>query len=656
MSGNWLHNVKHVTPGEAIEAGVVGRPDRTLEERTDYLKDRLDAAELGRALFEVDATVAPDVLPGQPVYWNYVSQRYERALAAVETDPESQTLVVQPTSDCVGMCFKKKAADRADIVIRGLVIFPNLDASIGQTVEPGRYFLSGVEAGKLVKQKPPVTVTVCHVQGPRDNCSDQLRVVVAPQFKDYIDDHTHYRFDLVPAPAGTHVVDELEGVQRHAITAPDENLPGWLPADHPIFAGRAPAGATFGYNISRHTALARVWPPIPIQSVAMLWDKGIDHVGATEIPLGADGLAVCDVNGIWWMSNCYGDVPWPVDYPVEPPQIGSDECPRDEAMRVVVVFLRMLLGNDRSVVTSLTHAVNSPIAVVNCDNVPATTGDLKLDLDLQEVDCPPLAPDDHELGNTHGGKVYTDIVAADSNVNINKNRLKKSWVTEGVIAHNLEQLQITGTWQRELTDEEKMYHGFVDTSGEPVTTTIYAQQGLLNVAFDNQFADREISPQIVRLNDAVERLYMDIPYLGLPSGQESSLRLRLNIPYVNLVATDSLRMLIRVQLFGRGGALSGAPTALPPLVMTHRILPAPGAGLIPLTPESEEAQLVFPSDGQLIALLRDQVTQKDSQPFSVHPGDTVLVTIQRQFSTADTYAEIGILRVSGIVFLAQPSG
>lgn len=458
MSGNWLHNVKHVTPGEAIEAGVVGRPDRTLEERTDYLKDRLDAAELGRALFDVDATVAPDVLPGQPVYWNYVAQRYERALAAVETDPVSQTLVVQPTSDCVGMCFKKKAVDRADIVIRGLVIFPNLDAAVGQTVEPGRYFLSGVEAGKLVKQKPPVTVTVCHVQGPRDNCSDQLRVVVAPQFKDYIDDHTHYRFDLVPAPAGTHVIDEAGGVQRHAIAEANENLPGWLPAAHPIFAGRAPAGAAFGYNISRHTALARVWPPIPIQSVAMLWDKGIDHLGATEIPLGTNGLAVCDVNGIWWMSDCYSDVPWPVDYPANPPQVGSDDCPRDEATRVVVVFLRMLLGNDRSAVTSLTHATNSPIEVVNCDNVPATTGDLKLDLDLQEVDCPPLAPNDHELGNTHGGKVYTDIVAADPDVNINKNRLKKSWVTEGVIAHNLEQLQITGTWERPLTDEEKIYH------------------------------------------------------------------------------------------------------------------------------------------------------------------------------------------------------
>ena len=652
MSGNWLHNVKHVTPGEAIEAGVVGRPDRTLEERTDYLKDRLDAAELGRALFDADATIAPDVLPGQPVYWNYAAQRYEKALAAVETDPESQTLVVQPSSDCVGLCFNKKAADRGDIVLRGLVVFPNLDSSVGQTVEPGRYFLSGVEAGKLVKQKPAVTVTVCHVQGPRDNCADALRVIVAPQFKDYIDDHTHYRFDLVPAPAGTAGTVTADGVTRHVITAADPNLPGWLPADHESFAGKAPTGAAFGYNMARHPALARVWPPIPIQSVAMLWDKGVDLIGATEIPLGLAGLAVCDVNGIWWMSDCAADVPWPTDYPRDPPTAGTSECPRDEAMRVVVVFLRMLLGNDRSVVTSLTHAVNSPIEVLNCDNVPATTGDLKLDLDLQEVDCPPLLETDHELGNKQGGKVYSDVVAADPAANINKNQLKKSWVTEGIIAHNLEQLQITGTWQRPLTDEEKLYHNFIDGDGNPVAATIYAQQGLLKIAFDNQLADREISPQIVRLNDAVERLYMDIPYLGLPGGQESSLRLRLNVPYVNLNGVDSLRMVVRVQLFGRGGALSGDPTSLPTLIMTKRILTAPGNNIVPLPNEAEEVQIPFPADQQLISLLRDRAVQKDSGSFDVNPGDTVLVTIQRPYSSADVYPEVGILRVSGIISLA----
>lgn len=634
MSGNWLHNIRHVTPGEPVDAGVVGRPDRTLEERTDYLRDRLDAADVGRALFDVDATISSDVLPGQPVYWNHLTQRYEPALVATEINAETQAVVVLPSSECVGMCLRKKSADRADIVLRGLVTFENLDASVGQTVAPGRYFLSASEPGKLTKQQPPITVSVCYVQGPKDNCSDALRVIVMPQLRDYTNEHTHYRFDLVAAIAGLSAGKTSQQVSNGKITLTttnnsgadkSSNHPGWLPANDPIFNGRAPAGAVFGYNISQHPALSRVWPPVPIQSVAMLWDKGANQVGATEIPLGAAGLAVCDVNGIWWMSNCVGDVPWTSS----PPAIGINdpttgpECPRAEAMRVTVIFLRMLLGNDRSVVTSLEPAPESPIEVLNCDGEPAKTGDLELDLNLQVVDCAPL-------GVVAGGKALVDVV--------NKHKLKRGWVAEGLVAHNLTQFNLTSTHSRALTTDEKSDFGFLDADN------VVAHQGLIKINFANQYADREVAPQIVRLNDAVERLYKDIPYLGLPGAQESSLRLRFNIPYVNLTATAGLQLKVRVQLFGRGGAITGSPTTLPALTLTYRRLLAPNAAAIPL--ESEDLPLAFP---QSIELLRDQVVQKDSDSFTVAAGDTVLVTIQRPYRSADTYPEIGILRVSGII-------
>lgn len=631
MSANWLYNIKHVVPGEAVEAGVVGRPDRTLEERTEYLKDRLDAAELGRALFDMDATISPDVLPGQPVFWNYASHRYEKALAAVEVDPTSQALVMQPSSDCVGICYKKKASDRADIVLRGIVEIPELTNAIGPTIAPGRYYLSAVEPGKLVHQRPPVTVYVCYVQGPKDNCADVPRVVVMPHVRDFIDEHTHYRFDLVCRPAGTIELTTVDGQEQVDIVEPNPDLQGWLPADHAVFGGKAPAGAVFGYNLSKHLALSRCWPPLPIQSVAMLWDKGEELVGATEIPLGRNGLAVCDINGIWWMSKCATDVPWPqelTEFPDPPP---VSECPRQEVMRLAVVYIRMLVGNDRSVVTSLVPAYHSPIEVLNCDNLPAKTGDLQLDLHLQTIDCAPL-------GIPFGGKVFNDVVE--------KHKLKRSWVAEGIVAHNLPQLTVSSQWQRPLTTQEKTDLDF------PAGETVQAYQGLVRLDFDNQYADREILPQIVRLNDAVERLYKDIPYLGLPPAQESSLRLRFNIPYVNLLNTTNLRLLIRVQLFGRGGPLSGNPVALPTLNMTHRILPAPGNTPIPLTPESEEYQLVWPSDGQAILLLRDQAVEKDSNDFGVEPGDTVLVTIQRPYLNGDVYPEVGILRVTGIMFKA----
>lgn len=658
MSENWQYKISHVNPGEPVQAGVVSRPDRALADRTEYLKERLDAAESGKAIFDIDATVSVDVLPGHAVYWNAQEKRYEPAIVVVENDEQSQALVVRPSSDCVGMCYKKTAINKADIVLRGLVTFENLTNAIGQTFEPGKYYLSAVTPGKLSKQKPPITVTVCYVLGPRDNCSDSPRVIVCPQVRDFLDEHTHYRFELVPRAAGTVSVETVDDEDR-VIINPNVDLAGWLPASHTVFGGKAPSGAKFGYNLKKHAALARVWPPIPIQSVAMLWDKGEDRVGATEIPLGPTGAAIVDVNGIWWMSNCRdpADVPFALNN--ADLDVTAGQCPRDEKMRVILVFLRMLLGNNRRVVTSLDKDPTSPIQITNCDGVVATTGDLKLDLDLDEIDCAPLTNDDHELGVNHGGKVYTAVVPAEPETNPNKNRLKKSWVAEGVIAHNLSQLSVTGTWQRNLTNAEKIYHDFVNENGDPLPTPIVAHQGLVKIDFDAQYADREISPQIIRLDDAVERIYMDIPYLGFPLGQYSAIRLRLNVPYINALG-GILKMKMRLQIFTRGGNTNEAGP-VPPLFMTYRKLKAPAPGSAIALPDDEQelgpsvpvttngTTLSTPLIPTGLLAKKDHAIQIDSLPFVVEDGDTVLVTF---FRPADnqTLGEVGILRASGILF------
>lgn len=646
MSENWSYKIPHVTPGEPVQAGVVSRPDRALAERTDYLKDRLDAAEVGKAIFDLDATVSSDVLPGHAVYWNATEKRYEPAIVVVENDIPSQTLVVRPSSDCVGLCYKKSAENKADIVLRGLVSFKNLTNSIGETVAPGKYYLSAVTPGKLARQKPPITVAVCYVLGPRDNCSDELRVIVCPQVRDSLDEHTHFRFDLITRPAGTLSVTTVEGEERVSING-NVNLAGWLPASHPTFSGKAPNGAKFGYNIKKHPALSRVWPPIPIQSVALLWDKGENRVGATEIPLGSTGAAIVDVNGIWWMSDCREDVPWPEDYNAT---IAADQCPREEKMRVILVFLRLLLGNNRRVVTSLDKDVVSPVQITNCDGVVAQTGDLKLDLDLQEIDCAPLPDDDTTGITTHGGKVFTAIAAADEETNPNKNRFQKSWVTEGVVVTG-GRLAVNSTHSRPITDEEKVYHNFLLQNGNPDPDIIVAHQGLIKLGLTDTNADREIAPQIIRLNDAVERIYLDIPYLGFPQGQDSSIRLRLNVPYVN-VDSGALRLNIRVHLFTRAGSTSTVGN-VGLLAMSYRVLSAPSATSEVALPDTDVTTgpggvPLFPTGLQA---KRDSVIRRDSLSIVVSAGDTVLVTFDRPASDA-TLGEVGILRVSGILSVA----
>lgn len=631
MSGSnkWLYNIRHVAPGEPVKAGVVGRPDRALEERTGYLKDRLDAAALGRAIFDVDATIAPDVLPGMPVFWNYQTQRYEKALAAVENDETTQTLVTQVSSDCMGLLFNKKDTNLGDVVLRGIVKLPEITNAVEGTVEPGRYYLSSEAAGMLTKQRPPVTVSVCYVQGAKDNCADDPWVVVMPQVRDFLEDHIHYRFELETTAAGT--VTTVDG--KHVFSTTDATAKGWLPANHEVFNGKAPSGAVFGYNIKMHNQLSKVWPPVPIMAVAMLWDKGQALLGATEIPLGNSGLAVCDANGIWWMSDCVGDVPWVRDLSGASSSSSAGtssssgasaeaaECPREEIMRVIVVYLRMVFGNDRSVVTSLQSAPGSPITVTNCDGLPAKTGDLELDLDLNLAVIPP---------DVTGARILKRIE--------NGYNFRAGFVTEGLVSGSapivLSSVKEGPAYTRTLTAAEKTALGL------NVADNVTAHQGLVKISFEDSLVEREIAPQIIRLSDVVERLYKDIPYLGFPNGQDSLVRVRLNVPSSGL--GTALQMQIRAQLFGRANG------TLPAMTVTYRVLSRPGANPVALPETDVTPNLTFTS---AISVNEDEAVEVTSAPFTVTEGDTVLVTLRRPLPAgAETYnAEVGLLRLSGVV-------
>jgi hypothetical protein len=621
MSNKWLSNIRHVAAGEPVQANVVSRPDTVLETRTNYLKDRLDAAALGQALFDVDATIAEDVLEGQPVFWNYQTQQYEKAIVAVESDAATQALVPQASSDCLGLLYRKKTNTLGDIVLRGIVKLPNITNAIEMPVAPGRYYLSATQPGKLTNQRPDAPVSVCYVQGAKDNCAAEPWIVVMPQVHDFLSDHTHYRFELAARAIGT--VTTASG--RVTVTTADgidvTIETGWLPADHSSFNDKAPANAAFGYNLQAHPELSAVWPPVPMMAVAMLWDKGATRTGAFEIPLGQEGLVVCDSNGIWWMSDCVDDVPW-VSTTSSSSSADAIECPRNERMRVIVTFLRMLFGNNKNVVTSLYSAPTSPIRITNCTGGAATTGDLELALILQLLIAEP---------EVTGGKAIKEI---DTN-----NKFRRGWLTEGVFSNN-EAIVLTGTHEatRTLTDAEKEAFGVTSSS-------VTLQQGLVRVAFNDPALEREIAPQIIRLSDVVERLYYDIPYLAFPYQQESALRLRFNVPISGL--SSSITMRVNAQLLSRGVGANG----LAPLAVTYRRLARPSTTPINLekTESTDTLSLVYAS-----SIAADKVVEATTGTFTVLPGDTVLVSIKRpQLDVGISYPhEIGLLRVAGVIDIA----
>jgi hypothetical protein len=287
-------------------------------------------------------------------------------------------------------------------------------------------------------------------------------------------------------------------------------------------------------------------------------------------------------------------------------------------MRVIVVYLRMVFGNDRSVVTSLQPGPGSPITVTNCDNIPAMTGDLQLGLDLDLAIVPPLV---------NGGLVFKELGTG--------LQFRRGWVAEGIISGVEENnpIVVSGTQTRP-----------VDTNN-PAAGTVH--QGLITLSFNDQLLEREISPQIIRLSDTVERLYQDVPYLGFPQGQESLLRVRINVPSSGL--GQNLQMKIRTQIFGRGSQL--VATQLPEIDLSYRILPRPT--VVNSVNQSVRVGVELPETDTVgvydtdIEVLPDTIVEVESAPFSITQGDTVLVTLRRN---VDSYAgEVGLLRMSGVV-------
>lgn len=329
--------IRYVNNGEAVQAGTPNRPMGDLAAQIQYLWSLIQQSSGSQALFARLQTVEPAAVVGQPVFYNSITKRFERGIVAVAPVPLGNVITLADSAQIWGLVFQKINSTLADIVLCGFVPL-DISAAVGGQVTAGLYYLSGSTPGGLQDTRPAVAVPVARSDG-------QGNVFVLPQTTDALDRHTHYHFRLVAEPAGDTIIPAMDGV--HVIDNPNPALPGWLPANHPIFNGLAPVGAKFGYNFSADTTgLAATWPPVPIGSCYLELDRALySHEGLQGVPLGTDGMAIIDMNGIWWLSNCAGDAPWPnedfgggsVSESIPTPPA----CPRTTPFRVDVWFTRL---------------------------------------------------------------------------------------------------------------------------------------------------------------------------------------------------------------------------------------------------------------------------------------------------------------------------
>lgn len=596
---------KLIKETDQVMAEVVNAPLRQLDQNSRYIWEVIQAAALGATVYARKQSVEEAVKIGMAVYFDSSTQKFLRCLAAADVNNTTGAITTLPSAQVWGIVANKTNATLADILLFGIQKL-DLSQATADTLTTGIYYLSGTTPGFLTKQKPPVSVAVLRY------VSDGT-VFVQPQLVDFLDRHTHYKYDLVCRPAGTTAPPTVG--DRHTISDSNALIPGWLPATHSSFNGLAPAGAVFGYNMGAHAALKAVWPPVPLTNAELEWNKALTaDIGYTGVPLGKDGLCVLDRNGIWWMSDCYGDVPWPVTFNSTISDSYSDsagaECPRHIDMAMKLFFTRVNFATDASVVLSLQS--DSKRLKVHCagdPNKPASTGHIGLSLDLNLV-----VKDD-----TRGYLAIKDFDPVTT-------EFKRGPVSEGLYALSSNvTLNGTGTTTRTIDAEPRqVHHGLIGITVDPADT-------------------KELDVELVRLDGAEEAYYGTPPimYLEFIANDWREYRGKITVPYD--LAIPSPVMKLRFHVLGR------AIGTLPQLVFSGRRVPRPPSGLTAPQPlPNDLAEFTITCTTSVAIASANMYVEAESDPFDVAAGDTVFFTVQRLAN--DGYAgNVGVLKQSAIV-------
>ena len=504
--------LRQIRNGDPVDESTINPPLRDLSDNDRYLLDLINALASSSAVYRRNATVAEAVSPGEPVFFNSATSRFEQGLAAASVIDG-----VARTADSAllwGICSVKKSSTRADILLQG---YAELDISgpVGGAVTAGLYFLSATTPGGLTLQEPPVGVPVLYSDGDGG-------VFVNGNFSDLFSAHQHYRFNLVCEPCGTPELD----AGRYTITGADDSLPGWLPANHASFNGQAPAGAVFGYNIPA-SSLADSWPPTPLAGAVLEWFNGI----GISLP-DLEGLAVINNYGIWWMTDCEDWQPWPADFIFggTTPTFDPLTCPPTPPMSLRLWYARSKFQTADTVVTSLRAKTGSVLTVrcLNDENVDQATGDLEIDADLT------LLLD--EDTDTAGHVVLKGLVDG---------KFTRGPVVSGVktaggslLLSSVDGADVDG------------YH-----VGNVLLTVLQSPLGL------------ELDVQSIRLFGATEENYLGTLGLGFPVDRQTSYLGEVHVPYSLDVTTISLGL--RFWVLARGAG------ALPPLTLTVQVLTRP---------------------------------------------------------------------------------
>lgn len=660
--------IKYIREGEPVSPGTPNRPLQQLDQNIQYLWDLIQAANLGSTVYARAQTVNATLKVGQPVHFSAISARFEPAFAAAESDSATGYLVVPDQAQVWGIVAEKHNATLADILLFGYAQI-DIREAIGTDVLPdgsvaaGTWYLSGASSGQLTRQLPPVTIPVLKTNGSGG-------VYVNPSFVDFLENHRHYVFSLVMAPAGTVATPAPGGT--HSIAVANAALSGWLPAGHSLFGGLAPTGAKFGYNLSQDLVLKNLYPPVPLQSACIQMQRpSVRDTTATRRWYGQqlmEDLVVIDRNGIWWMRDCYDEVPWPTNLASVTAASGNGTTITYTAANTYTVgYVVSVTGlttasgatlnianmtiatrtDSQFTVTNATVGVSSGIGSATATPLACTTTSYALKLYYTRVGfatdnatVSSLRSVDNRLVITCTGQA-TPASTGNLDIDLDLNFLNGPQNSPGHIA--IKTFNATTSTFTAGPVAEGIYATSANvllTSVVPPTTvagnTVYHGPVGIGVLTSS----RELISQLVRLDGVTEENY-PVLYLGMPNSVTTSYIVKFEVP-VDVPVGSKLRF--RPRILGR------AAGTLPQLAVSYYKTGRPTNGLVtPIAVTQAYAVLAMITVAVLTAA--NQAVEALSAEITVAPGDLVYIKVQRSpAATDDQYAgELGIMQQVGVL-------
>lgn len=145
-----------------------------------------------------------------------------------------------------------------------------------------------------------------------------------------------------------------------------------------VSSGNAYTSADLQYNVGCDPNLNAAYPPVPL-TASVLVRGGVSQLSVDEAPDSPASIFRAGLQGIYWYTRRSDLLPLPSTWVDSGPSL----VPTDDGTTTTkLAFLNINLGNS-TVVSSLQPVAGSAVKVVRCGTgVPATTGDLAIDVDL----------------------------------------------------------------------------------------------------------------------------------------------------------------------------------------------------------------------------------------------------------------------------------